>query len=76
MKGRGSLLRQPPETRSPSSMPPLFAKAAPAAMVTAGAGGAGTLTGARRAPYSEHLTRFRSIERRRGKRSVGLRRGL
>jgi hypothetical protein len=70
MKGRGSLLRQPTEARSPSSMPPLFAKAAPTAMVTAGAGGAGTITGARRAPYR------RSIERCRGKRSVGLRRGL
>lgn len=69
MKGRGSLLRQLPKTRSPSSMPPLFAKAAPAAMVTAGAGGAGTFPGARRAPYR------RSIERCRGARTVGLRRG-
>lgn len=60
MKGRDTLLRQPPKTRSPSSMPPLFAKAAPLAMLAAGDGGAGTITGARRAPY----------------RTVGFRRGL
>lgn len=88
MKGRGSLLRQLPETRSPSSMPPLIAKAAPTAMVTAGAGGAGTFPGARRAPYDflRNLAEKRGVELwsspagslikvRRGKRSVGLRRG-